>query len=89
MFVNLLLIVGISVSAQTRIDSIQKIFYQPKDTSKMLNLRVLSSNYYSNTMGFFCKKELQLEKTIKFPVKFRLGSVTYCDAVEGKNGQHP
>ncbi|HNP21558.1 MAG TPA: hypothetical protein PKM63_11000 [Panacibacter sp.] len=89
LFVNLLLIVGISVSAQASKDSLQKTFIQPKDTLKTFNLRVLSSNYYSNNLGFFCKKELQLEKAVKFPLKFRLGSVAYCDAIEGKSGQHP
>lgn len=61
---------------------------QLKDTSKPLNLRVIPSNYYSSTLGFFCRKELQVEKTVKFQVKFRLGSVTYCDAMEGKNSRH-
>lgn len=89
LFVNLMLIVGITACAQTSKDSLQIIFNQPKDTSKPLNLRLLPSNYYSSTLGFFCKKELQVEKTVKFPVKFRLGSVAYCDAMEGKNGRHP
>ena len=51
---------------------------------KYLSLRVLPSNYYSCNMGFFCKKEWQVEKAIKIPVRFRLGSVSYCDAMEGK-----
>ena len=88
LFVNLLLIVGISVSAQASKDSLKNI-YSTKRYSKTFNLRVLSSNYYSNNLGFFCKKELQLEKAVKFPLKFRLGSVAYCDAIEGKSGQHP
>ena len=58
-----------------------KNIYSTKDTLKTFNLRVLSSNYYSNNLGFFCKKELQLEKAVKFPLKFRLGSVAYCDAI--------
>lgn len=44
----------------------------------------MASNYYTNSLGFFCKKELQVEKTLKFPVKFRLGSVEYTDKMEGK-----
>lgn len=44
----------------------------------------LPDNFYTNHLSFFCKKELQIEKAIKFPVKMRLGSVTYTDRLEGK-----
>jgi hypothetical protein len=44
----------------------------------------MASNYYTSTLGFFCQKEIQLEKALKFPVKFRLGSVAYTDKMEGK-----
>lgn len=33
----------------------------------------------------FCKVEVVLEKTVAFPVKFRLGSVEYVDWLEGKD----
>jgi hypothetical protein len=45
---------------------------------------VIAPNYYTQNLGFFCKKELQLEKAIKIPLKFRLGSVEQCDRLEGK-----
>lgn len=47
-------------------------------------IKRIPSNYYFNSLGFFCRKELQIEKVLKFPVKFRLGSVTYTDQMEGK-----
>lgn len=47
---------------------------------------LISANYYAQNLGFFCKKELQLEKITKVPFKFRLGSVQQCDRMEGKNG---
>ncbi len=45
---------------------------------------IISSNFYTQNFGFFCKKELQIEKAIKLPLKFRLGSVQQCDWMEGK-----
>ncbi len=45
---------------------------------------VISSNFYTQNFGFFCKKELQLEKITKIPFKFRLGSVQQVDRMEGK-----
>lgn len=44
----------------------------------------LPQNFYTQNFGFFCKKELQLEKVTKIPFKFRLGSVQQCDWMEGK-----
>lgn len=45
---------------------------------------VITGNFYTQNFGFFCKKELQLEKLTKVPFKFRLGSVQQCDWLEGK-----
>lgn len=40
--------------------------------------------YSYEDLAFFCKIEVQLENVVKFPVKFRLGSVDYVDYLEGK-----
>ena len=45
---------------------------------------IINSNFYTQNFGFFCKKELQIEKIINLPLKFRLGSVQQCDWMEGK-----
>jgi hypothetical protein len=51
-------------------------------TSTFMNS--LPVGYYYHSIGFFCQKELQLEKAIKVPVKIRLGNVHYTDRMEGK-----
>lgn len=37
-----------------------------------------------NDLAFFCRLEFKLEKTVRFPVKIRLGEVQYVDQLEGK-----
>lgn len=41
-------------------------------------------DFYTKHMGFFCKKELIIEKAIKIPLRFRLGSLQQCNYYEGK-----
>ena len=43
------------------------------------------SFYCYDDLAFFCKIEVQLEKIVQLPFKFRLGSVQYVDYLEGKN----
>ncbi len=45
---------------------------------------VLPGNFYTSQLGFFCRKELKFESATKIPLRFRLGSVQYCDWMEGK-----
>ena len=48
------------------------------------SVNAVPSSFYFNSLGFFCQKELQMEKVIRVPIKFRLGSVAYTDQMEGK-----
>jgi hypothetical protein len=48
------------------------------------NLRVLPQNFYNQNLGFFCKKEVQLQKLTSLPIYFRLGTKEYVDRLERK-----
>jgi len=87
LFVNLLLIVSLSATAQYRAQPAVR----PTgaiDSLKPFPRSIVPANYTAGNLGFFCKKEWLLEKSTKIPLRFRLGSVSYCDALEGKNKQY-
>jgi hypothetical protein len=42
----------------------------------------ISNNYYTLQFGFFCKKEMMLEKATRVPFRFRLGSLDCCNKIE-------
>lgn len=46
---------------------------------------LLPTGFYTQTIGYFCLKEIQIEKAVKMPLRFRLGSVAYTDKMENKN----
>ncbi len=49
-----------------------------------VNLNAPAPNYYSKNIGIFCKYELLMDKELKVPVRFRLGSMDYCNYLEQK-----
>jgi hypothetical protein len=76
-FVFLLIILNRPAQAQQ---------FQPpvKDSMRFSKTLPLLQNYYAQHLGFFCKKELQVQKLSKVNVFFRLGSKEYVDYLEQK-----
>lgn len=49
-----------------------------------LRVAILRPTYCYEDLAFFCRLEVKMEQTLRFPVKFRLGDVAYVDWLEGK-----
>jgi hypothetical protein len=55
------------------------------DTLEKKNLlHPLPQNFYNQSLGYFCKKENQLQKITSLPLFIRLGSKEYVDYLEHK-----
>ena len=52
--------------------------------NQKISLKVLPQNFYTQNLGFFCKKEIQLQKLTSTNLFIRLGSKEYVDYLEQK-----
>jgi len=63
-----------------------QLSFRPLNDSgeKKILFKPLPQNFYNQTVGYFCKKEIQFQKITALPVFIRLGSKEYVDYLERK-----
>lgn len=72
------------VADTNSIFSARELAWPPLPGKLVLPISSISHDFYTQHFGFFCRQELRLEKTSGLPLRFRLGSLKDCNALEGK-----
>jgi hypothetical protein len=78
----------IGAAKPTTFINTSSIYNSNVPTPKFILLNIIPASYYSSQLGFFCKKELQLDKVVAVPLRFRLGSLAYVNYLEQKPNFH-
>jgi hypothetical protein len=62
------------------------LYYQNliRNNTATLKISPVSPSLVTSNMGFFCQKELMLDKITPLPIRFRLGSLDYVNWMEQK-----
>ena len=76
---------GLSVKPWGEVHRISQIQTADGELTQSRNLlSAPAKDQYIKGFGFFCKKEMQIEKSLKLPLRFRLGSLEQCNILEQK-----
>ena|SRR5688572_24006049 len=57
---------------------------KPDSLKKPISLRILPQKFYTSTLSYSCKKEIQLQNLTRLSLFIRLGSKDQVDYLEGK-----
>jgi len=57
-------------------------------SSSDFSFQIRTASFSTQSLPFFCRKEWQFEKSTHIPLKLRLGSLDYCNMLEGKNNSY-
>lgn len=66
-----------------KVQSLRQIILQ-EDSRLWKNTFASPGFYAASPQGFFCKAEFRLEQRTGIPIRFRLGSLDYTEALENK-----
>lgn len=47
-------------------------------------LQAVQKDLYVKNLGFMCKQEWKIEKSLRIPLRLRVGSLEQCNYLEGK-----
>lgn len=71
--------------------SIRTTFQLPVNFELKIKPSIMKNGFFSlpvyceNDLALFCRMEAKMERILHTPVRFRLGSASYVDWLEGKN----
>jgi len=65
-------------------DSVSLILVKKQTFTTAFTEQIVPAKFSLCNYGFFCKKELVMEKAIRIALRIRLGSLQQCNYYEGK-----
>ncbi len=77
-FVMSMLLISLKSASQLSLKQV------PDSVKEKMSLKILPQNFYTKSIGYFCKKEVQLQKLTTLPLFIRLGSKEFVDYLERK-----
>lgn len=86
---NTLTVLNINCDSTHRLHKSSGFIFSPSNLLVKNPKNIVLNGFYSLEtykmgLGFFCKKELELDKITPMPIRFRLGSLEYVNWMERK-----